>query len=160
MLYGILMNELNSDKGYTKFGWQIGLILAAKVFTLLLGFIRLPVLTKGLGADLYGTWSLLEVTVSLIIPFALIGLHMGVVRFLSAEKDNSRIRDDFLSSFSVVLLISVVLAILLILLSDYLALHIFKQAEASVYIKMASVIIITNAIISLNLAFFQAFRKI
>ena len=154
------MNELNPGKEYSRFGWQIGLILAAKVFTLLLGFIRLPVLTKGLGAGLYGTWSLLESTISLIVPFALIGLHMGIVRFLSAEKDESRIRDDFFSVFSVVFMLGAVLAALLILFSDQMALYVFKDIEVSRYIKLASVLILLNASLTLSLSFFQAFRKI
>ena len=154
------MNTIEPNREYDRFSRQIAFIIAAEISGLLIGFIRLPLLAKGLGASLYGTWSLLDVTVSLITPFALIGLHLGLVRLLSAEKNNARIRDDFLSSFSVVLIIGVVLAILLILPSDYLAVHIFKQADASVYIKMASVLIIVNAVIIMNLAFFQAFRKI
>lgn len=160
MLYGIYMNEINPGREYTRFGWQIGLILAARIFTLLLGFIRLPVMTKGLGADLYGTWSLLDVTVSLITPFALVGLHMGVVRFLSAEKDDFRIRDDFFSIFAVVFIIGTVLAVLLTLLSDQLAMSVFKDINVSRYIKLASVIILLNASLTLSLSLFQAFRKI
>ena len=154
------MNEINSGREYTRFGWQIGLILAANILSLLLGLIRLPILTKGLGADLYGTWSLLDVTISLITPFALVGLHMGVVRFLSAEKDDSRIREDFFSVFSVVFILGVVLAVLLTLLSDQLAVSVFKDIEASSYIKLASVIILLNASLTLSLSLFQAFRKI
>jgi len=154
------MNATETNKEYARFSWQIAFVIAAEISALLLGLIRLPILTKNLGADLYGTWALLDVTISLITPFALIGLHMGIVRFLSAEKDKARIREDFFSLFSIVLAAGTALAVLLIVFSDLLAVHIFKDAGLSVYIKMASVLILLNAIIILSLAYFQAFRQI
>jgi hypothetical protein len=45
---------------------------------------------------------------------------MGLVRFLSAEKDKARIREDFFSLFSVVFITGTALAVLLILFSDLL----------------------------------------
>ena len=154
------MNTVEPNREYARFSWQIAFVIAANIIGLLLGFIRLPILTKGLGAAQYGTWSLIDVTISLITPFALIGLHMGIIRFLAAEKENSRIREDFLSVFSVVFILGAVLAILLTLFSDYLAVSIFKDIDSSVYIKLASVLILVNATLTLNLAFFQTFRQI
>ncbi len=154
------MDATDTNKEYARFSWQIAFVIAAEISGLLLGFIRLPILTKSLGAGLYGTWSLLDVTISLITPFALMGLHMGLVRFLSAEKDKARIREDFFSLFSLVLAAGAALAVLLILFSDLLAVHIFKDAGSSVYIKMASVLILINAIVTFSLAYFQSFRQI
>jgi O-antigen/teichoic acid export membrane protein len=154
------MNEVDPNREYTRFSWQIALILAANIIALLLGLVRLPILTKDLGANLYGTWSLLDVTISLITPFALAGLHMGIVRFLSAEKDDTRIREDFISVFSVVFILGAVFSVLLVLFSNYLAELIFKDTSSAIYIKLASFIILLNATLTLSLAFFQAFRKI
>lgn len=154
------MNRIQPNREYTKFGRQIAYIIVANIIGLLFGFIRLPILTKGLGATLYGTWSLLDVTIILITPFALMGLHMGIIRFLAAEKDSRRIREDFLSIFSVVFISGVVFSVLLFLFSDYLAISIFKDISSSIYIKLASVLILLNSLLVLNLAFFQAFRKI
>ncbi|MFC1992263.1 flippase [Chloroflexota bacterium] len=151
---------MESNKEYIKFGRQIGYVVSANVIVLLLGFIQLPILTKGLGATLYGTWSLIDVTISLIVPFALLGLNMGIIRFLAAEKDRARIRDDFLSALSMVFVSGVAFSIFLFLFSDYLALSIFKDISSSAYIKLASVLILLNPMLRLNLAYFRAFRKI
>ena len=154
------MSRIEPNKEYTKFGRQIVYIIAADIIGLLFGFIRLPILTKGLGATLYGTWSLVDVTIIIITPFALMGLHLGIIRFLAAEKDSRRIRDDFLSIYSVVFISGMAFSILLFLFSDYLAAFIFKDISLSIYIKLASVLILLNSLLMLNLAFFQAFRKI
>lgn len=150
--------ELNKE--YIKFGWQIGYVVSANVILLLFGFIRLPILTKGLGATLYGTWSLIEVTISLIVPFALLGLNMGIIRFLAAEKDKARIREDFLSAFSVVFISGIAFSIFLFLFSDYLAVSIFEGISSSPWIKLASVLILLNTMLRLNGAFFRTFRRI
>ncbi len=154
------MNRIEQGNEYSRFSRQIAYIIAANVVGLLFGFIRLPILTKGLGVAMYGTWSLLDVTIALITPFALMGLHMGVVRFLAAEKDDKRVKEEFLSVFSAVFISGVAFSVLLFLLSDFLAVSIFKDISAAIYIKLASAIILLNSIITLNLAFFQAFRRI
>ncbi len=147
-------------RGYTKFGRQVGYVIGAHIAIVLLGFIQLPILTKGLGATLYGTWSLINVTVSLIVPFAILGLQSAIIRFLSAEKDRDKISDDFLSACSTVVIVGTALSILLCLFSDYLASLIFKDIGSSFYIKLASVLICFNALDGLTLTFFRMQRKI
>lgn len=87
------MNDQNRE--YATFGKQVGYVIGSNIVGFLLGFVQIPILTKGLGATLYGTWSLINVTVALIVPFALISLNIAIVRFLAAEKDEERIREDF-----------------------------------------------------------------
>jgi O-antigen/teichoic acid export membrane protein len=81
-------------KEYTRFTRQVSYVLFANIITVLLGFLQLPVLTRGLGANLYGIWALINATISLIAPFALPGFGEATVRFLAAETDRSRIRDQ------------------------------------------------------------------
>jgi O-antigen/teichoic acid export membrane protein len=153
------MND-TTHRGYTKFGRQVGYVIGAGIASALLGFITLPILTKGLGATLYGTWSLINVTISLIVPFAILGFQSAIVRFLSAEKDRGKISDDFLSACSTVFIVGTALSILLFLFSDYLASLIFKDIGSSFYIKLASVLIFFNALDGLTLTFFRMQRKI
>jgi O-antigen/teichoic acid export membrane protein len=153
------MNDA-TNKEYTTFGRQVGYIIGAEIVLLLLGFIQLPILTKWLGTTFYGIWSLIAVTTSLAVPFAILGLNSAMVRFLSAEKDKDKISEDFLSICSVVFILGIVLSILLFLLSDYLATFIFKDINSSFYIKLASILILFNAIDTLTLTFFRMQRKI
>ena len=64
------MSITEDYKGYAK---DIGVVAVAQVAVALLQFIRLPILTKCLGASLYGTWSLIWVTVVLATPLAVLG---------------------------------------------------------------------------------------
>ncbi|WP_243684978.1 lipopolysaccharide biosynthesis protein [Methanosarcina barkeri] len=74
----------------TKFIKDVGLIGITQALIGLSGFFLLPVITKTLGSYDYGIWAQINITVSLLSPLALMGLSMGVVRFLSSEKDNEK----------------------------------------------------------------------
>jgi len=150
--------QLNDE--YTRYGSQIGYVVIANFALLLLGFIRLPILTKGLGTTLYGIWSLINITISLIVPFALLGFSASIVRFLAAKKNKNRIREDFLSAYFIVFISGSVLSVFLILFSDYLATTIFKGTNSSLYINLASILILLNSIKALIFSFFRTFKKI
>ncbi len=152
---------MEPNKEYARFTRQVGYVLGANVIGVLLGLIQLPVLTKGLGASLYGTWSLVNATISFIAPFAVLGFGEAIVRFLAAEKDKGRIREDFLSTLLCTVFISgAAFALLLFVFSDSLAIYIFNDIESSIYIKIASIIIPVGCISSITTAYLAAFRKI
>ncbi len=151
---------MEQNQEYATFGRQVGYVITANIAILLLGFVQLPIITKGLGANLYGTWSLISVTVSLIVPFAMLGFSMSIVRFLAAEKDKNTIREDFFSACSIVFISGIVFSLLLFFLSDLLAVSIFKDVNSSSYIKLGSVLILLNSLYLVLLAFFRMRRKL
>jgi len=147
-------------KEYSRFTRQVGYVLIGNVILVLLGFLQLPILTRGLGANLYGTWALINATIAFIAPFALLGFGETIVRFLAAETDISRIRDDFLSALSSTVLISgIAFSLLLFFLSDLLAAHIFKDTQSSFYIKLAAALIPVACMSAMTSAYLTAFRK-
>ena len=148
------------NREYSTFGRQVGYVIGANIVILLLGFAYIPILTKGLGANLYGICSLINVTISLIIPFAMLTFGTSIVRFLGAEKNMGRIREDILSAYSTVCILGTVFALLLFFLSDVLAESIFKDVDSSFYIQLASVLILVDSIRMLTLAFFRMRGKI
>lgn len=145
---------------YTAFGRQVGYIVAANIAVLLLGLIQLPILTRGLGTSLYGIWALINVTISLLVPFATLGFRSGIVRFLAAEKDRDRVRDDFLSGCCVVFFAGAALSLLLFFLSDFLAESVFRDPGASSYVRLASALVLINSLHMLPLAFFRMRQQI
>jgi len=145
---------------YTVFGKQIGYVLIATICTNLFAFIQLALLTKWLGATLYGIWSIINVTIALITPFALLGFGMSIVRFLSAEKNINKIREDFLSACFIVFISGTVLSVFLFAFSNYIAINIFKNIDSTFYFKLASVLIFLSSIHAMTVAFFRTFRKI
>jgi len=54
------VSTIEEYKGYAR---DIGFVAAAQIAVSLLLFVRLPILTKWLGVSLYGTWSLIWVTI-------------------------------------------------------------------------------------------------
>ena len=148
-------------KEYSKYTRQVGYVLSANVVGLLLGLIQLPLLAKGLGAHLYGAWGLISAAVSFIAPFAFLGLTEGMLRFLAAETDRNKIREDFFSAFFITVFISgIAFALILFLVSDLLAASIFKDAGLSIYVKIGAIFIPVTCLGSIVGSYLTTFRKI
>jgi O-antigen/teichoic acid export membrane protein len=56
-------------KEYKLFAQRIGLVGIVSLIVNLKGLILIPILTKTLGAEAYGIWSIIVVTISLLSPF-------------------------------------------------------------------------------------------
>lgn len=145
---------------YISYAKDIGFAAGASLAVALLGFISLPILTKYLGASLYGVWSLLLVTVYLILPLPLLSLQESIVRFLSGEKDKEKIREGFLSAVFTVLATGVFFSLVVILCSDFLASAIFGDINSSYFIRIGAFMILTRALTQMTLAFFRTLRLI
>jgi O-antigen/teichoic acid export membrane protein len=150
---------MTTSQDYVTYAKDIGLVAGAQIAVSLLQFARLPILTKWLGASLYGTWSLIWVTVVLITPLATLGLGLAMVRFLAAEGDVARIRERFLSVVFTVLAAGVFVSLILILCSDLLASSIMGDISSSHLVKLASFMILTQALSQIGVAFFRTFRQ-
>ena len=72
---------------YKLFAQRVGLVGITTLIVNLRGLILIPILTKTLGADAYGIWSIIMITISLLSPLALLGLTTAMIRFLAAEKE-------------------------------------------------------------------------
>jgi len=149
----------SSTEEYLGYAKDIGFVAGAQVAISLLHFIRLPILTKVLGTSLYGTWSLIWVTIALVVPLATLGLGMAMVRFLAAEKDNAKIREELFSVVFTVLAAGVFISLILILCSDLFASSIFGDINYSHLVKLASFMILTQALSQVSIAFFRTFRR-
>ncbi len=151
---------VSPTQGYISYAKDVGFVAVTTIAINLLGFISLPILTKWLGSDLYGTWSLIQVTVTLITPLATLGLSLAALRFLASEKDTAKIREGFLSAVITILIAGTVLSVILMLLSDFLAASIFGDISSSHFIKLAAFMILTEALSQVALIFFRTFRQI
>jgi len=153
------MSTMSTSEEYIGYARDISYVAGAQIAVSLLQFARLPILTKWLGASLYGTWSLIWVTVVLITPLATLGLGMAFTRFLAVERDNARIRESFLSVVFTILAAGVFVSIILILCSDLFASSIIGDINSSHLIRLASFMVLTQALSQVGVRFFQTFRK-
>lgn len=145
---------------YSTFGRQVGYVIAANIVVLLLALIQIPIVTKTLGASDYGIYSLISVTISLIVPFAGLALGDSVIRFLAADKDRARVADGFLSVCAVVFTSGSVASLLLFALAGPLAGSIFDDPEAAFYIRLASALILLNCMFNTAVSFTRMQRNI
>ncbi|MEA3431784.1 MAG: flippase, partial [candidate division WOR-3 bacterium] len=115
--------------------------------------------TKFLGASLYGTWSLIWVTIVLVTPLAVLGLQAAFTRFLAAETDTDTIRERFLSVVFTVLGAGILVSLILILCSDLFASSIIGDINSSYLVKLASFMILTQTLSQIGVTFFRTFRQ-
>ena len=144
---------------YKLFAQRVGLVGITNLIFSLRGLILIPILTKTLGADAYGVWSVIMVTISLLSPLALLGLTSAMIRFLAAEKDKRKIQEGFYSVISVVFFAGLILSLIVFLLADSFAITILKDISAAPLIKIASVVILLQALDLASLEFFRAFGR-
>ena len=144
---------------YKLFAQRVGLVGITNLIFSLRGLILIPILTKTLGADAYGIWSVIMVTISLLSPLALLGLTSAMIRFLAAEKDKRKIQEGFYSVIFVVFFAGLILSLIVFLLADSFAITILKDISAATLIKLASFVILLQALDLASLEFFRAFGK-
>jgi len=137
---------------YQKFTKDVGIIGLTNLVITLRGIIILPIITKLLGAENYGTWNQLIVTLELIIPIATLGLAYALGRFLPAEKNKERIQERIWSVLIVIFGFSLVIASIFILFSSSIA-NFFGGEKILIQILAFTVIFEC-----LNLVFFTYFR--
>jgi O-antigen/teichoic acid export membrane protein len=99
------------------------------------------------------------VTISLLSPLALLGLHSAMIRFLAAEKDKTKIQEGFYSVIFVVFFAGLLLSLIVFLLADSFAITILKDISAAPLIKIASVVILLQALDLASLEFFRTFGR-
>ncbi len=145
---------------YQRFVRDVGFIGIVQVLTSLSSFLILPILTKSLGTYDYGLWSQITISVYLISPLALMGLSMGLVRFLSSETDKEKIKEAFYSILFFVTISGFLATFLLYIFAEPLAEFGFKDLQAAYFIKIGSLLILVNAIEPIVLYYFRVFRQI
>ena len=83
------------------FAGRVFLVGITKAITSFRGLLLIPILTKSLGAEGYGIWTQIQVTISLLAPPCALGLGYAIVRFLATENDREKVSTGIISVFSI-----------------------------------------------------------
>jgi len=142
---------------YLKFVKHIIIVGTADLLGMAQGLIFLPVITKILGAEDYGIWAQLKITMCLLVPFTFLGLHEGLTRFLPGGKNKEEIQEGIYSSLLLIFAIALVLASLLMIFSNQAAT--FFRFDP-IFIKFLSLIIIFESLNTILLVVVRATREI
>jgi O-antigen/teichoic acid export membrane protein len=137
-----------------KYGKNVSYSIVGNIITTILLFIQIPILTRGLGATYYGTWSLINITVSLLSPLAMLGFNSSLIRFLAAEKSTEKLSEDFFSACIIVAICAFVISAILFLLSGLLAKTIFGGTNSILVVKLTSILIILDSLYTTFIMYF------
>ena len=85
---------------YKLIAQRVGLVGIVNIIVSLSDLILLPILTKTIGTDLYGVWTQILVTISLLMSLGLLCLNTAMIRFFAGEKDENKIKRDFYAGFT------------------------------------------------------------
>ena len=141
---------------YQKFTKDVGIIGVTKFLIALKGLIVLPIITKILGAEDYGIWAQLMVTMAFIIPITTLDLPNAILRFLPAEKDKKEIQDGIYSVLAITIGISLIIGLILIFFS--IPISIFFGCE-KILVQIFAFVAILECINLTLLNIFMAFRQ-
>ena len=145
---------------YSLFAGRVGLVGITSTIITLRGLILIPILAKTLGAEGYGIWSQILVTISLLAPPCTLGLGYAIVRFLAAEKDKEKVGKGVSSILITTSLIALAASGLIFVLSKPLAIAVFGGVDAAFYIRISVLLIFLAAVDQIMIKYFAGFRQI
>jgi|SRR3989344_1313359 len=145
---------------YREFTKDVFIIGLVTVFISLAQIVLLPLLTKNLGAQDYGIWVTLILTADFLALIASLGLGPGIVRFFSSNNKGLRKKKDLFSILFLGALTGTLFSGIMFLLSNPIAIYIFKNPSSYVFIKVASILVFFTTINILIVNYFNAIRKI
>jgi len=135
---------------------DVVIISVSTLFVKLRWLILVVLLTKSLGAEAYGLWVQIAVTLALATSLSGINLHNSLIRFAAGESEKRRISGVFWTNFTLVLVLSLVTASLLLFFSERFSYLIFGDPEHDDFIRLMSPLIIIMSLNALTNAFFRA----
>lgn len=133
---------------------------SASAILLLRGFISLPILAKTLGAEAYGLFTQLLVTLTLVAPIVTLHLDAALVRRLSSETDRRQINSHFFSACACVFATAVAVAFAgAVLFPAPLSGLVFGSTDHAGLARLMSVMIVPQALNLIAISYFQLRKR-
>lgn len=143
-----------------KFVHNIGVSGVANVSSTLRNILLLPILTKTLGAELYGIWAQIMVTIAMIMPLALLQLEYAMTRFLTAEKDTEILRKGVYSIFTAMLISACLFSILIFVFAEPIANNLFGGSFATIFVQITALLVLLTTMDQIIYRYFISFGQI
>ncbi len=134
-------------------------IFLSKLFTYLYRIL----IARYFGPEVYGIFSLALIVLGFFIAFSLLGLTEGILRFTSLYRGKKQFNKiKYLFSISLIFLFfsSVFFAVLLFILSEFIAINIFHNEDIIVFLKIFSILIPISVFSNLFLSILRAFERV
>ena len=109
-----------------------GIDTVGNAFSTIFTFAASVVITRTIGAELFGKYSLANSVIQVLAVFAVFGLNSGVVRLTSkynATGDAPRVKGTLISGIALSAVMSAILVLLVVLLAPLLSAKVFTNIE-------------------------------
>ena len=143
---------------HQQFARQIGLIGITNLLISLSGLILLPILTKTLPIEEYGTYVQIAVTIGLVPGIVMLGLPYTMVRFLAAAKSREEIQEGYYSIVGITTVTAGLTSLALFVLAEPIAAALFDNRIAITQILV--VIIFLECMSGLQFNYFRTFQQV
>lgn len=137
---------------------RLGLTALVTPLTTLSNLVLLPILTKKLPIADYGAWALIMITLGLLPWLATLGLPAAMTRFLAAETDKRKIREDFYSTGLIASLIGLIIAVFFLLFSQQIAASLFQNNLTVTLLVIPNIVIACPIVYAMQ--YFVTFQQI
>jgi len=128
----------------------------------IISFMMLPVLTKNLTPELYGVWSQIIVTIGLLIPVILMGFQTTMVNFFSGGNSEPKEKNGIFHGMLLIVLVNstIVLVACTFFFPDFVSWLMFGGTGFTNFARIFGVLLITEVIFELLVAYLRSDRKI
>lgn len=138
---------------------DVAIVSVSTLFTKLRGLILVALLTKSLGAEAYGLWVQIAVTLALASAVSELNLHNALIRFAAGEATVRRIAEVFWTNFILVLLLSASVVVLLNVLAQPISFFTFGVYGQETLLRLGSILVIFQSLNALTTAFFRTIHS-
>jgi O-antigen/teichoic acid export membrane protein len=140
-----------------------GLGTFGEIFSLILLYITVILITRTVGADIYGLFLLSQAVVRIAVLIGALGLPHAVLRFVAAYKAKNnfpKIRGIILFSLRTVLTTSIILSVILFIGAPLISSNIFHVPEMAVFLRILTISLPFWALLHVLFSSLQSFKKI
>ena len=143
---------------YHQFARRIGLIGVTNLLISLSGLILLPILTKTLPIEEYGTYVQVTVTIGLVPAVVMLGLPYTMVRFLAGARSREEIQEGYYSIAGITVVTAGLASLALFILAEPIAAALFDNRVA--IIQVLAAIVFLECMNGLQYNYFRTFQQI
>ncbi|MBN2372876.1 oligosaccharide flippase family protein [bacterium] len=126
-------------------------------------FLTSILITRVVGAEIYGVFLLGNTVISVMMIFALFGMNSGVVRYVArynADNDTARIKGTIISAFMITLTLSIFFSIVSFIFAKVIATSIFNNDNVTIAIRLIALSMPFLAINNISASALQGFHAI
>ncbi|GAI17309.1 unnamed protein product, partial [marine sediment metagenome] len=140
----------------------VGIVFSLSILAAFINYLVRLVLARNLSVEDYGLFYAALALVLFIGLFKTLGLNKALGKFVAEFKVKKRydlIKNSIISSFSMQFILSGLIALFLIIFSDFFALNYLRRPDASIVIKILAIVIWLRPVGFICAYIFQGFQK-